>query len=198
VLIRIQTERSTTLGPHTSDVGDLAAAVAERLGMPEHRIALVGQAAELHDIGKMAIPDAVIEKTGPLTDDEWVLIREHSIIGERMLSVSPALRDVGAIVRASHESYDGSGYPDNIGGQDIPLEARIIAATDAYCAMTSDRPYRSARTSDAAIDELQRCAGRQFDPSVVEALISVLRTPAPPASSGTPDRIRFVPAEPAT
>ena len=167
--------------------------------MSEHRVALVGQAAELHDIGKMAIPDAVLEKPGPLTDDEWVLIREHSIIGERMLSVSPALRDVAAIVRASHESYDGSGYLDNIVGQDIPLEARIIAATDAYGAMTSDRPYRSARTSETAVDELRRCAGRQFDPFVVEALISVLRMPALPGESPvTPDRVTFAPAEPTT
>jgi diguanylate cyclase (GGDEF)-like protein/putative nucleotidyltransferase with HDIG domain len=182
VLVRVQTERSQSLGPHVCEVGDLAVAVADQLGLPEHRVALVRQAAELHDIGKMAIPDAVLEKPGPLTDDEWLLIREHTIIGERMLSVAPALRDIAAIVRASHERYDGAGYPDGTAADDIPVEARIVNAADAYCAMTSDRPYHTARARHEAVGELRRCAGGQFDPTVVDALLTVLNGHPPPAS----------------
>jgi diguanylate cyclase (GGDEF)-like protein len=174
VLVRVQHERSPLLGPHVSDVAELARAVGQRLGLPEPRLHLLYQAAELHDVGKMAIPDAVLGKAGPLSEDEWDLVREHTIVGERMLSAAPALRYIAAIVRASHERFDGHGYPDRLGGESIPLEARIINAADALCAMTNDRPYRSARSLEDAVDELRHCSGSQFDPTVVDALVELL------------------------
>ncbi len=171
VLVRVQSERSPSLGPHVSEVSELAAAVGERLGLSQHRLQLLRQAAALHDIGKIAIPDAVLDKPGKLTDDEWALMREHTVIGERILAVAPALHDVAVIVRASHERFDGKGYPDGLTGHAIPLEARIINVADALCAMTSDRPYHTAKSYEGAIDELRRCRGDQFDPEVVDALV---------------------------
>ena len=185
VLVRVQSERSSGLGPHVSDVSRLAVAVAQSLEVPEHRVNLVRQVAELHDIGKMAIPDALLDKPGPLTDDEWTLVREHTIIGERILAASPALRDVAALVRASHERFDGKGYPDKLAGDAIPLESRIVTAADAYCAMTSRRPYHSARSLEGAAGELRRCAGGQFDPAVVDAMIRVLAAKPPDSHAAT-------------
>jgi HD-GYP domain-containing protein (c-di-GMP phosphodiesterase class II) len=129
----------------------------------------VTRAAELHDIGKMAVPDAILEKPAGLDESETELIRQHTIIGERILAVSPALRRVGLLVRHSHERYDGHGYPDRLVGDEIPLGARIIAACDAFDAMTTDRPYQPAVPVREALAELRRCAGGQFDPMVVEA-----------------------------
>jgi diguanylate cyclase (GGDEF)-like protein len=193
-LVRAQHERSPLLGPHVSDVAELAQAVGERMGLSDHRLGWVRQTAELHDVGKMAIPDEVLDKPGPLTDDEWVLIREHTVIGERIVAAAPSLREVARIVRATHERFDGAGYPDGIAGEDISLEARIVNATDAYCAMTQTRPYRQAMSTEGALDELRRCAGSQFDPAVVDALIGVLHdhnaeTASTPATSGTPDPV---------
>jgi len=173
VLLRLLHERSEPFGPHAVEVADLAEAVALRMGLAEHRVERLRQAAELHDVGKMAIPDAILDKTGPLTDDEWRLMREHTLIGERILASAPALADVGRIVRATHERIDGGGYPDGLAGQEIPLEARVIAAADAFCVMTSERPYDAVRSTKGAMDELWRCSGTQFDPAVVEALAAV-------------------------
>jgi HD-GYP domain-containing protein (c-di-GMP phosphodiesterase class II) len=174
-LARAQHEHSPTLGPHASEVAVLAEAVGERMGLPEQRLHTLRQTAELHDVGKMAIPDALLDKSGPLTDEEWELIREHTIVGERIVSAAPALGNVARLVRATHECFDGTGYPDQLAGEEIPLEARIVNAADAFCAMTQARPYRAAKTTEGAIDELRRCAGTQFDPVVVENLIGVLR-----------------------
>jgi HD-GYP domain-containing protein (c-di-GMP phosphodiesterase class II) len=129
----------------------------------------VTRAAELHDIGKMAVPDAILEKPAGLDDTELDLIRQHTIIGERILAVSPALRQVGLLVRHSHERYDGHGYPDGLSGDDIPLGSRIIAACDAFDAMTTDRPYQPAVPVPQALGELRQCAGGQFDPRVIDA-----------------------------
>jgi len=183
-LVRVQEERSPLLGPHVSEVAALAEAVGERLGLPEQRLHNLRQTAELHDVGKMAIPDEVLDKPGALTEDEWRLIREHTIIGERIVSAAPALGDVAKLVRATHERFDGAGYPDGIAGEEIPLEARIVNAADAFCAMTQDRPYRTAKSLEGALEELRRCSGTQFDPKVAEALIIVLRegTAAPTSS----------------
>ena len=115
----------------------------------------------------------MLHKPGPLDEDEWVLVRQHPVIGERILSASPALRGVGAIVRATHERWDGNGYPGRIAGEEIPLAARIVAVCDAFAAMTSDRPYRAARSRRSAIEELCRCAGEQFDPAIVSAFCEV-------------------------
>jgi diguanylate cyclase (GGDEF)-like protein len=175
VLVRVQEERSPLLGPHVSEVAAIAEAVGERLGLPEQRLLRLRQTAELHDVGKMAIPDEVLDKPGLLTEDEWRLIREHTIVGERIVSAAPALGQVAKLVRATHEHFDGAGYPDGLVGEQIPLEARIVHTADAFCAMTQQRPYRAAKSVEGALDELRRRAGSQFDPKVSEALIAVVR-----------------------
>jgi diguanylate cyclase (GGDEF)-like protein/putative nucleotidyltransferase with HDIG domain len=168
-LIQALRERRPDLDEHLGGVARLAHAVARRLGMNATEVEEVTRAAELHDIGKMAVPDAILEKPAGLDEAETELIRQHTIIGERILAVSPALRRVGALVRHSHERYDGHGYPDGLVGEEIPLGSRIIAACDAFDAMTSDRPYQPAVPVEDALAELRRCAGGQFDPVVVHA-----------------------------
>jgi two-component system cell cycle response regulator len=121
----------------------------------------------------------VLNKPTALTDDEWQLIREHTIVGERIVSAAPALGPVAKLIRATHERVDGHGYPDGLTADEIPLEARIVAAADAFCAMTQTRPYREAKSIEGALDELQRGAGTQFDASVVEALLKVVREQYP-------------------
>jgi two-component system, cell cycle response regulator len=140
-------------------------------------------AAELHDVGELAVPDVVLQKEGPLDANEWSFIHSHTLIGERILGAAPALQTVGAIVRSTHENWDGSGYPDKLAGEAIPLAARIVFACDAYSAMTSDRPYCAARTPDDAVEELRRCSGKQFDPQVVELLCAVLADEAEPTAA---------------
>jgi diguanylate cyclase (GGDEF)-like protein len=183
-LVRAQHERSASLGPHASEVAALAVAVGQRMRLSEHRLHALRQTAELHDVGKMAIPDAVLDKTEPLTDEEWDLIHEHTIVGERIVSAAPALGNVAKVVRATHECFDGTGYPDRLAGEEIPLEARIVNAADAFCAMTQTRTYREARTFEGAVEELRRCAGKQFDPVVVENLIAVVREEPSRATAG--------------
>ena len=132
-------------------------------------------AALLHDIGKLNVPSELINKPGPLTPAEWDVMKRHTIEGERMLQrVGGRLEEVGAIVRSSHERWDGDGYPDGLVGEAIPLAARIVCCCDAYSAMTTDRPYRPARSAPAALEELVACVGTQFDPDVVGALAAVI------------------------
>ena len=174
VLLRVLAERAPALGEHMEGVAALCEQVAERLGVPpEERPALL-HAATLHDVGKAAIPDTILNKPGPLDADEWEFMRRHTIIGERILAAAPALARSAAIVRSCHERFDGGGYPDGLAGEDILLAARIVGACDAYDAMVSDRPYRPAMVSDAALAEVRRCAGTQFDPRVVDALCQVV------------------------
>ena len=168
------TERDRYTGEHSQAVIEMAAAVARNLGLSAAEVERVKSAALLHDIGKVAIPDELLLKPGPLTDEEWNLMREHPVIGERILRVVPGMGGVARIVRHEHERWDGRGYPDGLVGEEIPLGSRIIIAADTYHAITSDRPYRSARTHSDAIDELTRFAGTQFDPSVTAALIGFL------------------------
>jgi HD-GYP domain-containing protein (c-di-GMP phosphodiesterase class II) len=131
--------------------------------------------ALLHDIGKMTTPKEILHKPGPLDEDEWETMRKHTIDGQRMLDqVGGTLHDVGAVVRSSHERFDGSGYPDRLSGAAIPLPARIVAVADAYSAMTTRRSYREPMVPDAAARELRDNAGTQFDPAVVEAALVVL------------------------
>jgi putative nucleotidyltransferase with HDIG domain len=168
-------------GRHTEDVVGLSVAVAEQMGLDED----VRQSAELgallHDIGKIAIPDEIINKPGPLDDDEWVIMKTHTIEGQRMLDqVGGLLGDVGIVVRASHERYDGKGYPDGLVGEAIPLASRIVSACDAYNAMTTDRSYRKALPIEVAAGELRKHAGTQFDPDVVAALLAVVSAPPEP------------------
>jgi two-component system, cell cycle response regulator len=182
-LLRTLAEREPELRAHVADVSSLAVRVGHQLGLLPDELEELRLAAELHDVGKLAIPDVVLQKSGSLDATEWGFIHSHTLIGQRILSSAPALRPVGAIVRSTHENWDGSGYPDGLAGESIPLAARIIAACDAYSAMTSDRPYRSARTPEDAAAELRRCAGRQFDLQVVELLCAVLADEDQPATT---------------
>ncbi len=141
----------------------LCRAVAERLQLSAEDIGPLLQAASLHDIGKAAIPDSILDKPGPLNADDWSFMRTHTVIGERILCAAPALTEAARLVRSSHERWDGSGYPDRLRGESIPLGARIIAVCDAYDAMVSNRPYRSRMSREVALEELRRCAGSQFD-----------------------------------
>jgi diguanylate cyclase (GGDEF)-like protein len=177
-LVAVTQARHPELRAHADHVRDVATAVARELAMPDHEVVDIREAARLHDIGKMAIPDGVLGKQGPLDGDEWKFMRRHTVIGERILTSAPALHGAARIVRSSHERWDGTGYPDGLAGSDIPLGARVIFACDAYDAMTSDRPYQAARESAVALAELRSCAGSQFDPEVVEALARVLATGA--------------------
>lgn len=132
------------------------------------------RAAELHDIGKLAIPDTILCKPGPLDAAEWEFMRRHTLIGEAILAAAPALRPVGRLVRSTHERWDGHGYPDGRKGVEIPLGARIVFVCDTFHAMTSDRCYRAALTPERALAELALCAGTQFDPAVVRVFQRVV------------------------
>jgi diguanylate cyclase (GGDEF)-like protein len=169
VLLRVLEEREPGLREHMHFVAELSSAVGVRLGLRGQALDRLRLAAELHDVGKLAIPVDVLQKPGALTEDEWAFIHEHTVVGERVLLGSPSMREVARIVRATHERWDGAGYVDGLSGDSIPLAARIIAVCDAYAAMTADRPYRRALGAPEALAELRRCAGSQFDPEVVFA-----------------------------
>jgi putative nucleotidyltransferase with HDIG domain len=167
-------------GRHTEDVVGLSVQVAERMELDEDTRRAAELGALLHDIGKIAVPDEIINKPGPLDDEEWAIMKTHTVEGQRMLAqVGGLLADVGLVVRASHERWDGGGYPDGLAGEAIPVAARIVSACDAFNAMTTDRSYRKALPLEVAIGELVKNAGTQFDPAVVEALVSIVAEPAP-------------------
>jgi HD-GYP domain-containing protein (c-di-GMP phosphodiesterase class II) len=168
--MQLLTEREPMLHNHVCDVGLLALEIGRRFGLDSEGLDELRRAAELHDIGKLAVPEEILHKSGPLTDAEQHFMRQHTIIGERILTVAPALRAIARLVRSSHERWDGLGYPDRLAGEAIPLGARIISACDAYDAMVSNRSYQTPRSSAEAISEIRRHAGRQFDPAVVEVL----------------------------
>ena len=174
VLIHIMRAKQPDLADRSSGVAMLAVAVGRRLGMSSEQLDELARAATLHDIGTVGLPDTILTKPGPLDSEELDFVRQHTVLGERILSAAPALRPVAAIVRASHERWDGNGYPDGLRGDDIPLAARIVSVCEAYEAMTSERCYRSARTPESARQELRREAGRQFDPMVVAAFLQDL------------------------
>ena len=162
-------------GEHCRDVVDLAVAVGRRLELPADRLRNLEFGALLHDVGKVAIPNEIINKPGPLDEDEWEVVRQHTLEGQRMLNrVGGFMYEVGTIVRSHHERWDGSGYPDGLSGEAIPLEARIIACCDAWNAMTTTRSYRAALSEDVAAHELSVNAGSQFDPEVVAAALAVV------------------------
>ena len=167
-------ERDRYTGEHSESVVAMATEVARGLGLNQAEISRVRAAALLHDIGKVAIPDDILNKPGGLDDDQWRLMREHPAIGERILRATTGMGGVARIVRHEHESFDGSGYPDGLAGEEIPIGSRIILACDAYHAMTSDRPYRQAMSHREAVDQLLDNAGKQFDPTVVEQLLGFL------------------------
>jgi HD-GYP domain-containing protein (c-di-GMP phosphodiesterase class II) len=162
-------------GSHSRDVVELVVSVADELAVHPDVRRDAEFAALLHDVGKIRVPKEIINKPGPLDDAEWAIMKEHTIRGEEMLAqVGGLLAMVGTIVRASHEHYDGRGYPDGLAGDDIPLAARIVSCCDAFSAMTTDRSYRAALSLEAAVAELRAERGRQFDPDVVDALLRVL------------------------
>lgn len=158
-LLSALAQRDPGLSDHVSDVADLAEHTARAMGCDPGLVERVRIAAELHDIGKMAIPEAILAKTGALTDQEWALMHQHTVAGERIIAASPALADVAPLVRSSHERWDGGGYPDGLAGEDIPPGACIVSVCDSYHAMTSDRSYRRAMSEEVALAELRAGAG---------------------------------------
>jgi diguanylate cyclase (GGDEF)-like protein len=176
VLMRVLGERSSDLVEHISDVARLAHQTAQRLGLSVEDVRRVTLAAELHDVGKTAIPDAILNKPGPLDDDEWAFMRRHTLIGERIIRAAPSLATAAPLVRSTHERYDGTGYPDALIGDDIPLGSRIIAVCDAFSAMVSDRAYRPRLPVSEALAELRRCSGTQFQTEIVDAVCAMLES----------------------
>jgi putative nucleotidyltransferase with HDIG domain len=186
-------------GMHSRDVVELSLAVADQLRLDPTQRRQVEFAALLHDVGKIHIPKEIINKRGPLDEAEWERMRQHTIEGEKMLQqVGGLLASVGHIVRASHERYDGSGYPDGLAGDAIPIEARIVCTCDAFSAMTTDRSYRSAMSTDEARAELRHCAGTHFDPVIVEAIERLYGAPEalPPVPDSQPWQVMGAPQRP--
>ena len=173
-LIRVLMERNPTLVGHSDSVAELALETGKQLLLPEHELDQLAQAAQLHDVGKIAIPDTILSKPRPLSADEWKFIHQHTVIGERILAAAPALAHVGALVRSTHERWDGTGYPDKLAREQIPLGARIISVCDAFDSMISERPYRAAKSAEQAVTTLRENAGTQFDPAIVAAALIVL------------------------
>ena len=177
VLLQAFRERYPDLRDHQRGVGSLAITVGRRVGLDGEELDVLARAAELHDVGKIAIPDAILSKPEPLNEEEWRFIHRHTILGERILMAASALRPVARLVRSSHERFDGDGYPDRLRGTEIPLGSRIIFVCDAYDAMIANRAYSPGIAPADAIAELRACSGTQFDPEVVEAFIATLSEP---------------------
>ena len=176
----LEAEDAYTGGEHSKGVVALALAVGRRLGLDARQQRNLEFGALLHDIGKLKVPEEILNKPGKLTPEEWEVIKRHPEDGQRMLErIGGVLAEVGLTVRAHHERWDGGGYPDGLRGADIPLDARIICACDAFSAMTTNRSYRSAMAVEVAIEELRRCAGTQFDAAVVEAVAAVVERERP-------------------
>ncbi len=160
---------------HASEVAELVPRVGELLGVTGDALAELELAARFHDVGKMAVPESVLRKPGPLDEQEWEVMACHAKWGAELLQRMPGCDSIARIVRHHHERYDGGGYPDGLKGEDIPMASRIISACDAYGAMVSDRPYRRALDQSRVLEELEAGAGLQFDPEAVSAVISVTR-----------------------
>jgi diguanylate cyclase (GGDEF)-like protein len=172
-LVQVLIERDLALSGHISRVARLSTATAERLGLAAREVTLIGLAGQLHDIGKTAFPESILSKPGPLDEEEWAFMRRHTLIGERIIAAAPSLAHTAHLVRSSHERLDGTGYPDGLAGNEIPIGSRIIAVCDAYDAMIAPRPYRHVMSIPDAIRELRACAGSQFDPEVVDAFATL-------------------------
>ena len=190
VLLAALAARDAYTGAHTESVVDLARAVAGRLGLSRADTLAVEQVALLHDIGKIGIPDTVLQKQGWLDAEEWKLMRKHPAIGGSIIAGTASLAHLAPMVRAEHERWDGGGYPDGLSGHDIPLASRIVFACDAYHAMTSDRPYRAAMPVSDALRELEEHAGAQFDPAVVGALTAEMSQAGEHEPGAVADRLQ--------
>lgn len=172
-------QRDLYTSEHIDRVESIAVALAHDLGLTPGEIQTVKYAAQLHDIGKLATPTEILQQPGPLSEQQWQIVRRHPVVGSRILEQVSFLREAAPLVRHHHEWFNGAGYPDGLCGRDIPVGARIIAVADAFDAMTSDRPYRSALTVDEAVAELTTHAGTQFDPEVVASFVDVMNLPPP-------------------
>ncbi|MFC1631473.1 HD domain-containing phosphohydrolase [Candidatus Omnitrophota bacterium] len=175
MLNKILEARDPYTREHSQKVSEYAVEIAQQLGLSEDEQEVMRQTALLHDIGKVGVPEAILNKQSALNPQEWAEIRKHAQIGEEFLEPLKLLHIEQSIVRHHHERYDGKGYPDRLKADEIPLYARILAVADAYEAMTHARPYRGAISPVEAISELERCSGKQFDPKVVQALVDVLK-----------------------
>lgn len=169
VLLRVLREREPELGDHLRSVAQLSIALGQAIHLEPEQLDEVARAAELHDIGKIGVPDAILHKRAPLSHSEWEVMHTHPMIGERILSSAPAMTPVAKLVRSTHERWDGGGYPERLVEDQIPLGSRLIAVCDAFVAMTESRPWRRTLSFEEAAAELERCAGSQFDPALVEA-----------------------------
>lgn len=171
-------ERDPILRRHQEIVAESAGTVGETLGLDPRTVEDVVLAAELHDLGKLALPHSIVHKPFALDEGEWRIMRRHTLIGESMLHPFPELRHVASFVRSSHERIDGRGYPDGLAGEAIPLASRIVFVCDSWEAMTGGRAYRPPVSRSDALAELRRCTGNQFDPVVVEAFVTALHSHA--------------------
>jgi len=161
-------------GNHAQTIAEFSVAVGEELGLTGRELRATRMGALLHDVGKIGIPESILNKPGPLTDDEFCVMKRHTLIGADIISGIPGMEEVVALVRSSHERWDGRGYPDGLQGTEVPRGAYVIAVCDAYHAMVEDRVYRKAMSQEGAFAELQRCSGSQFMPAAVDALVAVV------------------------
>ena len=173
-LIAAVEARDAYTGEHSACVVEHAVAVARHLGLDDDAVAEVEQVALLHDIGKLAVPDTILRKPGPLDEEEWAIMRTHPISSDELIRNVPGLAHLAPAIRAEHERWDGGGYPDGLAGERIPLSSRITLVCDAYHAMTSDRPYRRALPETEARAQIRAGAGSQFCPTAAAALLEIL------------------------
>jgi putative nucleotidyltransferase with HDIG domain len=177
---------------HQERVSQWAATLAEEMGLPRERVQDIRVASLLHDLGKVSISEHILNKPGKLTEEEYAKIKEHSALGAMIVAHVEGLHRLVKIIRHHHERFDGTGYPDSLAGEYIPLEARILSVVDVFDAMTHERSYRKALSREEAIAELERSAGTQFDPAMVKAFLTLLKRqgeePAALARAGVKDR----------
>ncbi len=183
VLVAALSEKDNECGAHLSRLVELSRRVGESIGLSKRELGELVLLAEMHDLGKVGIPDRILTKAGPLDDDEWDSMRQHSVIGYRIAQASPELAPVAGLILHHHEWWNGQGYPVGLAGTDIPVACRVLAIVDAYDAMTTDRPYRRALTHEEALARIRRGAGTQFDPELVERFVSTVGDMRSPKAS---------------